>query len=337
VRAVTRTARRHQMFLPGDVVLVCVSGGPDSVCLLHALTRLRRLFRIDVACFHFDHALRTDSGRDLRYAERQARALGVPFLARRAEGRPRRGASVEAWARTARYQAISEVRQELGARVATVGHTADDQAETVLLALLRGGGLEAMAAMAPVSPPIVRPLLEITRAETAAFCRALGLRPRRDPMNEDQSFLRPLVRHRVLPALERAMDGRGVRNPILRTAELLRGDAELLRSLALEAEASVVERPDGALLLHAERLSGLAEPLASRVVRSALLEVGLPPTAAHVSAVLDLARGRAGRRRSLGGGLLARRDRGYVRLSRPSPVSGGGAPASRPLVRGRDP
>jgi tRNA(Ile)-lysidine synthase len=156
-------------------------------------------------------------------------------------------------------------------------------------------------------------------------------------MNEDESFLRPVIRHRVLPALERAMNGRGVRSPILRTADLLRDDAELLRSLAAEAAASVIERPSGALLLHAERLSALADPLASRVVRSSLLEAGLPPTAARVSAVIDLARGRSGRRRSLGGGLLARRERGYVRLSRPSPASGGGAPASRPSVRGRDP
>jgi tRNA(Ile)-lysidine synthase len=297
-----------------------VSGGPDSICLLHALVRLRRLLRIDVTGFHFDHRLRPGSDRDAAYAEGQCRRLGVPFVLRQARTRPARGESVEAWARTARYEALTAVLEELGGGVAAVAHTADDQAETVLMALLRGSGLDALAGMRPVTRPIVRPLLETTREETIAFCRALRLRPRKDPMNQDPAFMRAAVRTRVIPLLERRL-GRGVRNTLIRTAALLAEDAELLEDLAVESAGHVVEPSEGGRLLKAGPLRALPRPLAARVVRHELLGLGLLPDSAAIDAVLDLADGRPGRRTSLRGGLSARREREYVRLSRPSPGS----------------
>jgi tRNA(Ile)-lysidine synthase len=319
---VVQTARRYEMFEPGSRVVVAVSGGQDSVCLLHALVRLRRLFRLDVACFHFDHRLRPDSGGDAAYVRAQARRLGVPFVLREATSAPGPGESVEAWARTARYGALRAVLEELGGGVAAVGHTLDDQAETVLLALLRGGGLEALAGMSPVSRPIVRPLLEVSREETGAFCRALGLRPRLDPMNLDPSYLRVALRLRVLPFLERAT-GRGVRASLARTAALLRQDAELLDRLAREAEPQAVEEAGAdRVLFRARALAGLAPSLGGRVVRRAVLRLGVVPEAAHVEAVLRLAAGPPGRRILLPGGLIAHRWKDYVRVSRPSPARG---------------
>ena len=107
---VTATAREHDMFVPGLTVLVSVSGGPDSTCLLHSLTMLRRLFRIRVEVFHLDHRLRPDSADDARYVRRQAARLRVPVHVRQADGRPRPGQSVEHWAREARLTGISPVR-----------------------------------------------------------------------------------------------------------------------------------------------------------------------------------------------------------------------------------
>src|SRR2546427_1792684 len=233
-------ARRHGMFEAKSRVVVAVSGGPDSLCLLHSLVRLKRLLRIEPVCFHFDHRLRPGSDADARYVRSQAQRLGVPYMVREADSKPRKGESVEAWARGVRYEALSAVVEELGGGVAAVGHTADDQAETVLLALLRGGGLEAIAGMSPVGRPIVRPLLETTREDTVAFCRALRLRPRRDPMNEDPSFMRAAIRTRVVPELERRVD-RGVGGALSRTASLLRRDADFLDRLAREAEREVVQ------------------------------------------------------------------------------------------------
>jgi tRNA(Ile)-lysidine synthase len=306
------------MFEPGSRVLVAVSGGPDSLCLLHALVRLRRLLKIDTLCFHFDHRLRQGSEKDAAYVRMQARRLDVPFFLRRAATVPARGESVEAWAHIARYQALTEVLEELEGGVAAVGHTADDQAETVLLALLRGGGLEAVSGMKPVNGPVVRPLLETSRQETEAFCGSLGLRPRRDPMNEDPAFMRVAIRRRVIPQLERSL-GRNLRAVLARTGTLLRQDAEFLDQLARAARSEVIEEEEaGVARLHAQRLRELAAPLSGRIVRAALLDLGSLPEAAHVDAVMALASARAGQWIELPGGLIARREKEYVRLSRPS-------------------
>jgi tRNA(Ile)-lysidine synthase len=329
---VTGTARRYGMFEPGQAVLVACSGGPDSLCLLHALLGLRRLFRIRLAVFHFDHRLRPGSERDLAYVRRQAQGLGLPFVSRSAQDRPAPGQSVEDWARHARYAALAEAAAQAGADGAALGHTLDDQAETVLLGLARGGGLEALSGMAPVTAlppgglPAARPLLETSRAETAAFCRALGLRPRRDPMNQDRRYLRTRVRLDALPLLERALD-RGVRTTLARSAEHLRADAAYLEGLASDAARDVVDVRPGEVRLDAKRMSALPGPIAARVARLAL-RVGAAadnwepdPGSAHIDGVLDLARGRPGRRLDLPGDLVAERRKGYVRISRASPES----------------
>lgn len=317
LQQVTATVRRHAMFQPGGSVVVAVSGGPDSLCLLHAMVRLRRLLRVQVVCFHFDHGLRRNSKQDAEYVRRQAARLGVPFALRSARSKPRRGESIEAWARVHRYAALLEVAEEYGAEAA-VAHTSDDQAETVLLALLRGGGLEAVAGMKPVNRPIVRPLLDVRREETVAFCKALRLRPRHDPMNEDPRFMRAALRKRGIPSLENAV-GRGVRDSMVRTARLLRADADLLESLADTAEGEVVATDGDDVLLRVASLTGLATPIASRLVRRALFAEGVVAEAAHVDSVMALAAARPGTSVTLPGALKAKREREYVRLSRPSP------------------
>jgi tRNA(Ile)-lysidine synthase len=317
LQTVTSTARAHSMFQRGTLVVAAVSGGPDSMCLLHSLVRLRRLFGIRLACFHFDHGLREGSAADAAYVRAHARKLGVPLALRRAGSRPRRGESVEAWARQARYGALLEVLEEMGGRTAALGHTADDQAETVLLALVRGGGLEAVSGMRPAAPPFVRPLLNVTRQETEGFCRALRLRPRDDPMNRDPRFLRVALRAGAIPELERAV-GRNVRTTLARSAALLAQDADLLAELA-ERHAQEAIRADGDdVLMDVAVLARLPTALASRVVRRALLQAGLPPESAHVQAVLSLESRRPGASVALPAGLRARRERGYVRLVRPS-------------------
>jgi tRNA(Ile)-lysidine synthase len=333
LQQVTATVRRHAMFEPGDLVLVACSGGPDSMCLLHALHRLRRLFRIRLAVFHFDHRLRPDSADDARYTARQAKRLGLPFHLREAHDAPREGQSPEAWARLARYAALHSAAEEAGATRAALGHTLDDQAETVLLGLLRGGGLDAVAGMPsvgslpPIGFPAVRPLIEVSRRDTEAFCRALRLRPRRDPMNTDRRYLRARMRHDVLPLLEERVD-RGIRATVARTAENVRADADYLDSAASAAAREVIAVGEDEVRLDAPVLQGLPEPIAARVVREALRVAAASSgewwsdvRAAHVRAIMELA-GRPGARRvDLPDGLLAARTKGYVRISRASPES----------------
>jgi tRNA(Ile)-lysidine synthase len=316
---VTSTVRRHEMFLPGERVLVSVSGGPDSMCLLHSLVRLRRLFRFRLEVFHFDHAMRRDSAQDAAYVARAATALGVPVHLERAEEPRDAQLSPEHWAREVRRAATGRVLLETGAARVAVAHTLDDQAETVLIAAMTGSGLDGLAGIKPVIGTWVQPMIEVTRAEVEAFCSALRLRPRRDPTNRDTSLLRNAVRLRGLPALERAT-GRDVRVPIARTASILQEDADLLKEKALPAINELVEEEPGGVSLPVAGLLALPAPVAARVVHAAILRAGSPAQRDHVDAVLDLARGRPGRRADLGRGLNARRDREYLHLSRTSPL-----------------
>lgn len=319
---VTATAREHQMFLPGQTVLVAVSGGPDSVCLLESLVRLRRLFRIRLEVFHLDHRLRDGSAADAAYVRRLAERHRLTTHLRVAASRPAKGESVEAWARERRMVAMGEVAREVGAARIAIGHTVDDQAETVLMALITGSGLRGLGGIAPVLGPWVNPLIDVTREEVEASCRALHLRPRLDPSNRDPRFLRNAIRLKGLPALERSV-GRSLREPLVRTAAGLREDAEeLTRQTSAVVDDIVEETPEGADV-DAIRLLDLPRAIAGRVVAHAVYACGVPCSRADVLAVLDLAAGRPGRRRDLSSGSTARRDREYVHLSRPSPHADG--------------
>jgi tRNA(Ile)-lysidine synthase len=314
---VTETAREHEMFLARQTVLVCVSGGPDSVCLLYSLWHLRRLFKIRLQVFHYDHRLRPGSSGDAAYVRRLSERLKMPFHLVVADEAPPKRASVEEWARTRRRLAAAYLARDLGAARIATAHTQDDQAETVLEWSLMGGGVRAIK---PSIGPYVRPLIDVPRSDVEAFCRALHLRPRRDPMNRDTRFLRNAIRLKGIPALERAT-GRSIREPLARTAALVaEDDRELVGQMQAIWEEVYEETPDGANLM-VEGLRSAPRPIATRLIGQAIFRCGRPSTRADVDAVLDLANGRPGRRRDLPSGLKARREREYVSLSRTSPES----------------
>jgi tRNA(Ile)-lysidine synthase len=334
---VTKTARAHDMFRPGETVLLCVSGGPDSVCLLESLVRLRRLFRIRVEVFHLDHRLRPDSADDAAYVRRLAARHAIPFHPRAVAGGPPKGWSIEAWARKERWDAANEIRKATGANVVAEGHTLDDQSETVLLNVIRGTGLTGAGGIAPADGVdsekrdfvMVQPLIDVERRDVEAFCRALRLRPRRDPMNADTSLLRPAIRHEVIPFIERAV-GRDVKRPIARTAENLRADRRALDAQTVRSYRDVVDggrRTEGIARFDVDALLRLDPVIARRVIRLALYNVvsdsdPWPWTRDAIDAVLDLARGRPGRRRDLPKGSTAVRERRYVHVSFDPPSSG---------------
>jgi tRNA(Ile)-lysidine synthase len=313
------------MFLPGQSVLVAVSGGPDSVCLVESLVRLRRLFSIRLEVFHFDHRLRRDSASDAAYVKRLAIRHALPFHLRAATSSPPAGASIEAWARAERHLAIAEVTRETGIDRTAIGHTMDDQAETVLMGLVTGSGIQGMSGIAPVTGTWVNPLIDVAREDVETFCRSLHLRPRKDPTNADTRFLRNALRLRAIPSLERAV-GRSVREPLVRTAAALREDAdELMRQTFAVMDGVLDETPEGIDLL-AIPLLDLPRAIAGRIVAHAVYRCGVPCARVDVLSVLDLAAGRPGRRRDLSSGLKAWREREYVRLARSSPGGSAAAP-----------
>ena len=327
---VTRTAREHEMFRPRDGVLVCVSGGPDSVCLLYSLWHLRRLFRIRLEVFHYDHRLRPDSGSDAGYVTRLGARLRLPVHVGVADEAPAKGASIEAWATIARTAAADRVCDQIGARVdrrrSHPRRPGRDRAVEPDPGWRAGGPRRHLARGSAIGGgDRVQPLLDVERTEVEAFCRALHLRPRIDPTNRDPRHLRNAIRHQVLPAIERATH-RDVRRPIARSAGLLRQDRAELDGAAIDAIPAVLSDREGELRLDVAALLSLPRPVAARVVRLATYRLMGPDDAApwgrgSVEAVLDLADGRPGRRRDLANGSTARREREYVSLSRTSPES----------------
>lgn len=309
------TIRDHELILPGQMVAVAVSGGPDSVCLLESLVRLRRTLRARLVVLHVDHGVRPGSAADAAYVARLAARLDLPMSRRQLHlNEETREGSPEEWLRNHRRRALVEMANEAGAQRIATAHTRDDNAETVLLRLLTGSGTTGVAGIRHRGGPFVRPLLDVGRDEVEAFCRALHLRPRRDPTNADPAYaLRNALRLGGIPALERAL-GRNVREALARSAALLvADDAELTRQ-ANEAWSDVfVDAPDGASLAAAALLT-LPRVVGSRLVAQAIQRLGAAATRADVEAVLDLAAGRPGRRRDLSGGIRARRDRTHVHL-----------------------
>jgi tRNA(Ile)-lysidine synthase len=321
---------------PGDGVAVAVSGGADSVALLHAMHTLAgpRGWRLGVLTV--DHGLRPGSAADAAFVAEEAGRLGLPVrLLRLApeELERHRGAGPEGAARAARYAAMLAAADEHGWDWLATGHTEDDQAETVLLQLLRGAGPDGLAGMAVRSDRLLRPLLRVRRAHTRACCAALGIRWREDPSNRDQRFLRNAVRARVLPLLEELRPGATA--TLARAAELARDDRAWtveLAERALDDLAGAPGPPDGdaagprEVVLGCEALAALPLGLARRVVRAAAARAGHPPPdAAATDAVLDLAGVGRSRPVAWAGRERACRDGACLRFPPASGTAGGGS------------
>ena len=255
---------------PGSAVTCGVSGGPDSLALLVLAVEAG----LDVTAVHVDHALRPGSADEADVVAAAATRFSARFRAVRAPVAP--GPNLEARARAVRFAALPPD--------VLTGHTADDQAETVLLNLLRGAGLDGLAAMGPGR----HPLLGLRRADTEALCRACGLEPVRDPSNLDPAMRRNRIRHEVLPLLD-DVAGRDVAAVLARQADLLRDDAALLDELAAAMDPT-----------DAKALAAAPAPLARRAVR-AWLRGEHPPDAASVERVLAVARGEARAAEVVGG------------------------------------
>lgn len=262
-----------------------VSGGADSLALLV----LASAAGCKVTAIHVDHGLRPGSAREADVVAAVAERFGARFTAERVKVAP--GPNLEARAREARYRVLPPGT--------LTGHTADDQAETVLLNLVRGAALDGLAGFALEN----RPLHRLRRRDTVAVCQAVGLEPVVDPSNLDPAFRRNRVRHELLPLLDEIAE-RDVAAVLARQAEILRADAALLDALA-----SALDPTD------AKQIAAAPEPLARRAIRD-WLRAGAeqhPPDAATVERVLAVARG-AAVACEVGGGRSVRRSRGRLSL-----------------------
>lgn len=200
-------ARLSGLFSENETVLVAVSGGADSMVLLHCLITIRPAFRLNLTAAHVDHGLRASSGDDAAFVEACGHKFGVKVVVRKADVRAvarERGQTLEEAAREVRYSLLAEAAREMGIERIATGHTATDQAETVLMRLIRGTGPAGLAGIEPSRQDgFIRPLLCATRDEVRRYARERRIPFLEDPMNRDRRFLRNRIRATILPALRR--------------------------------------------------------------------------------------------------------------------------------------
>jgi len=247
------------------LVLVALSGGADSLALAAATAFEAPRAGLRAGAVIVDHGLQDASAAVAEAAADAARALGLdPVLVRRVEVTGEGGP--EASARAARYAALDAAADETGAALVLLGHTLDDQAETVLLGLARGSGAASLAGMAPQSGRYARPLLGIRRAATRQACLDAGLEPWDDPHNTDPAYTRVRVRERVLPVLEAEL-GPGVAEALARTAEQLREDEEAFTSQIDEFIEELCEPAEAGIAVSAAALAANPAALRQRIIR----------------------------------------------------------------------
>jgi tRNA(Ile)-lysidine synthase len=328
------TIHHHTMMRPGDLVLVAVSGGPDSTALLTLLGDAAGELGIGLHVAHLNHGWRgREADRDAAWVRRLALRRGLPVTIGRVEpGAWKRGAgrsfSLEARARTLRQRFLRDTARGVGATRIALGHTRDDQAESFLMRLLRGSGRPGLAGTYPIFDGLfVRPLLDLRRGELLAWLRRRRIRSCVDSTNRDLRRTRNRIRHRLIPRLEKEFNPEVV-EALARAADLLRDEEAYLGERAAEAFARVALDGAGGSTLAVEALLGLPVALRRRVVRLAIASVrghlrGIDRE--HVEGVLRLLERSGTARTGLPDGLQARIRAGRLYLGMEDPsVPGAG-------------
>jgi len=328
--------QRNSLVVPGGTVVVAVSGGADSVCLLHLMARLQSELDIRLHLAHFDHRLRgAESLADMRYVAGLATSLGIPITTGSedvATYRSRKNCSLEEAARELRHGFLATVASNVGADRVAVGHTRDDHVETILMHILRGTGTSGLRGLGPCSPMvydcqsrlvasressssslraeqsnllIIRPLLGITREETMSYCQELDLEPRVDSSNLSLSFFRNRCRLELLPLLRKYNPD--VDQALLRLAEIAGDDGAFIERHAVQLWNEVARQTDGAVYLDKGKISALPVALQRQLIRLAgerLLGDTRDIEASHIEAMRLLLAKPVGKRVSLPRGLI---------------------------------
>jgi tRNA(Ile)-lysidine synthase len=279
-KRVLRFIRDHKLVTPGRKLLVAVSGGPDSVCLLSILAGLREELGIELHVAHLNHRLRgDDADADVGYVAELSRRLGIPASVESRDVRAYKAqhhTSLEEAAREVRYSFLAQVAVEVGAESVAVGHSADDHVETILMHLIRGSGTRGLRGLQPVSRlhitgtdlVIIRPLLELSREETTGYCRQHGLNPRTDASNYSLTPFRNRIRHELLPQLQKYNPQ--IAKSLLRTARIAADDLDFIDIELAGVWGKITRKESDSIIFDKESLNKLSPSLVRHAIRAAI-------------------------------------------------------------------
>ncbi len=324
LRTVRATIEKYGMFKAGDTVVVALSGGPDSVGLLHVLNSLRGIYRIKLHAAHLEHGIRGDESlEDMRFVEKLCQSVPIPLTTRREkvlEMAREGGFSVEATARKVRYRFLGEVLEETGGTKIATGHNADDQAETVLLNMLRGAAMAGLSGIRPaIENRIVRPLIDATREEIIAYLEDKQLPYRVDSSNVDDRYERNKIRQTLIPLIQEQFNPRIIES-LARTASVFSMIDEYFRAEVAGAMKTCCQTKDGRTVVDL----GLFQDL-PRAVKLFTFYFALRSHEGDeqvvsfdtVNALLNLAvRSRSGSRIDIGSGIVALKERDKLVVGR---------------------
>jgi tRNA(Ile)-lysidine synthase len=280
IDTVKKTIQKFRMLNRGDRVLVGVSGGPDSVCLLHILSQLSRAWKFDLGIAHLNHKLRgLDSEEDANFVQNLAERLNLPFYLEEVDTRAqikRRGFSEEEGARILRYDFFCRQAKKIGAKKVALAHTKDDQAETVLMRLIKGAGPLGLCGMPALRNEkesiIIRPLFEIWREEILAYLKENNIAYRIDASNFSSAYLRNRIRNELLPYLSGEFNP-NIKEVLTNTAESLAVAFEYLHKQGKRKFKSVTHKFNGRIILDGKKIKGFPEAIQREVFRQALREL----------------------------------------------------------------
>jgi tRNA(Ile)-lysidine synthase len=271
---------QHNLFSRGSRLLLAVSGGPDSTCLLHILFKLRKKLEVELFVAHLDHQLRgAESEADANYVETLAKSLNIPVIVGKKDVkvyRKEQRISLEEAAREVRYQFLTDVADNISASCIVTGHTSDDQVETILMHIIRGTGTRGLISLKPYNHrqlkgstiPIVRPFLEISRRQTVDYCKENKLIPRLDTSNLSLSPLRNKIRQQLLPLL---MDyNPAIKDALLRIATIANDEIVFLDKEVSRMWPMVVTQKEDMIILNKERFTELPTAIQRHLLRTAI-------------------------------------------------------------------
>jgi tRNA(Ile)-lysidine synthase len=322
--------RKHNLFSAGDRLVVAVSGGGDSVCMLHILVRQRKELGVELHVAHLNHQLRgAESDSDASYVSDLARRLDIPATVERrdvAAYHDQKGGSLEESAREVRYSFLAEIAERIDAAKVVMGHTCDDHIETIVMHLLRGTGTTGLCGLQPSSvlpygerssrPEIVRPLLELTRQETLDYCQLYNLAPQSDSSNISPSFLRNRIRLELLPLLRSYNPG--IDKALQRLADIAVDDISFIEEKASSLWKELAREEGDVIYLDMSKMVTLPRAMQRQIFRSAVKQLrgNLKDVEAdHIEAMMDFLSKPAGKKLCLPDGLTLSTEYGRLVLA----------------------